>query len=118
MPKILIVEDDITIIRTLEAYLLSEGFETVSVSGEQKALAAIENENTDLLLLDISLTEGNGFAVCEAAKEHGLPVIFLTASGDENSVVRGLDMGADDYIAKPYNLNTVVDTLNKYIEKN
>lgn len=102
MSKILIVEDDITIIRTLEAFLRSEGFETVSVSGEQEALAAMGNERIDLLLLDISLAEGNGFAVCEAAKGHGLPVIFLTASGDENSVVRGLDMGADDYIAKPF----------------
>ena len=117
MPKILIVEDDITIIRTLEAYLLSEGFETVSVSGEQKALAAIENENTDLLLLDISLTEGNGFAVCEAAKEHGLPVIFLTASGDENSVVRGLDMGADDYIAKPFRPRELVSRIRSVLRR-
>ena len=117
MPKILIVEDDITIIRTLEAYLLSEGFETVSVSGEQKALAAIENENTDLLLLDISLAEGNGFAVCEAAKGHGLPVIFLTASGDENSVVRGLDMGADDYIAKPFRPRELVSRIRSVLRR-
>ena len=81
MSKILIVEDDITIIRTLEAYLLSEGFETISVSGQRQALAALENENVDLLLLDISLAEGNGFAVCEAAKGHGLPVIFLPHPG-------------------------------------
>ena len=117
MSKILIVEDDITIIRTLEAYLLSEGFETVSVSGEQKALAAIENENTDLLLLDISLTEGNGFAVCEAAKERRLPVIFLTASGDENSVVRGLDMGADDYIAKPFRPRELVSRIRSVLRR-
>ena len=117
MSKILIVEDDITIIRTLDAYLLSEGFETVSVSGEQKALAAIENENTDLLLLDISLAEGNGFAVCEAAKGRGLPVIFLTASGDENSVVRGLDMGADDYIAKPFRPRELVSRIRSVLRR-
>lgn len=117
MPKILIVEDDITIIRTLDAYLLSEGFETVSVSGEQKALAAIENENTDLLLLDISLAEGNGFAVCEAAKGRGLPVIFLTASEDENSVVRGLDMGADDYIAKPFRPRELVSRIRGVLRR-
>ena len=117
MSKILIVEDDITIIRTLEAYLLSEGFETVSVSGQRQALAALENENVDLLLLDISLAEGNGFAVCEAAKGHGLPVIFLTASGDENSVVRGLDMGADDYIAKPFRPRELVSRIRSVLRR-
>ena len=117
MSKILIVEDDITIIRTLEAYLLSEGFEIVSVSSQREALAALENENVDLLLLDISLAEGNGFAVCEAAKGHGLPVIFLTASGDENSVVRGLDMGADDYIAKPFRPRELVSRIRSVLRR-
>ena len=117
MSKILIVEDDITIIRTLDAYLHSEGFKTVSVSGEREALTAIVNENVDLLLLDISLAEGSGFAVCEAAKERGLPVIFLTASGDENSVVRGLDMGADDYIAKPFRPRELVSRIRSVLRR-
>ena len=117
MSKILIVEDDITIIRTLDAYLHSEGFETVSVSGEREALTAIANENVDLLLLDISLAEGSGFAVCEAAKERRLPVIFLTASGDENSVVRGLDMGADDYIAKPFRPRELVSRIRSVLRR-
>ena len=117
MSKILIVEDDISIIRTLEAYLSSEGFETFSVSGEREALSVIENEIIDLLLLDISLAEGNGFAVCEAAKGHGLPVIFLTASGDENSAVRGLDMGADDYIAKPFRPRELVSRIRSVLRR-
>ena len=117
MQKILIVEDDITIIRTLDAYLHSEGFETVSAFGQREALAAMENERIDLLLLDISLAEGNGFAVCEAAKGHGLPVIFLTASGDENSVVRGLDMGADDYIAKPFRPRELVSRIRSVLRR-
>ena len=117
MSKILIVEDDISIIRTLEAYLSSEGFETFSVSGEREALSVIENEIIDLLLLDISLAEGNGFAVCEAAKERRLPVIFLTASGDENSVVRGLDMGADDYIAKPFRPRELVSRIRSVLRR-
>ena len=117
MSKILIVEDDITIIRTLDAYLHSEGFETVSVSEEREALTAIVNENVDLLLLDISLAEGSGFAVCEAAKERRLPVIFLTASVDENSVVRGLDMGADDYIAKPFRPRELVSRIRSVLRR-
>ena len=104
MSKILIVEDDITIIRTLDAYLHSEGFETVSVSEEREALTAIVNENVDLLLL-------------EAAKERRLPVIFLTASGDENSVVRGLDMGADDYIAKPFRPRELVSRIRSVLRR-
>ena len=117
MPKILIVEDDISIIRTLDAYLHSEGFETVSVSGQRQALSALEKEIVDLLILDISLAEGNGFAVCEAAKERGLPVIFLTASGDENSVVRGLDMGADDYIAKPFRPRELLSRIRSVLRR-
>ena len=117
MPKILIVEDDISIIRTLDAYLHSEGFETVSVSGQRQALSALEKEIVDLLILDISLAEGNGFAVCEAAKERGLPVIFLPASGDENSVVRGLDMGADDYIAKPFRPRELVSRIRSVLRR-
>ena len=93
------------------------GFETVSVSEEREALTAIVNENVDLLLLDISLAEGSGFAVCEAAKERRLPVIFLTASGDENSVVRGLDMGADDYIAKPFRPRELVSRIRSVLRR-
>jgi len=62
----------------------------------------LENDRFDLILLDISLPDGNGYTVCTAAKKNGTPVIFLTASDDEISVVTGLDLGADDYIIKPF----------------
>ena len=89
MPKILIVEDDFTIIRTLEAYLLSEGFETVSVSGQRQALSALEKEIVDLLILDISLAEGNGFAVCEAAKDGTTcRAVYLFLVGEEGRLPR------------------------------
>ena len=117
MQKILIVEDDATIIRTLEEYLRTEGFDTVAVSDQQNAVSAMERENVDLLLLDISLAEGNGFAVCKAAKEQGFPVIFLTASGDENSVVQGLDMGADDYIAKPFRPRELLSRIRSVLRR-
>lgn len=117
MHKILIVEDDVTIIRALEAYLRGEGFETFAVSTEREALAGMEPGAVDLLLVDISLAEGSGFAVCGAAKERGLPVIFLTASGDENSVVRGLDMGADDYIAKPFRPRELVSRIRSVLRR-
>lgn len=118
MQKILIVEDDATIIRTLEEYLRAESFDTVAVSDQQKAVSAMERENVDLLLLDISLADGDGFAVCRVAKEAGLPVIFLTASGDENSVVQGLDLGADDYISKPFRPRELLSRIRSVLRRN
>lgn len=117
MQKVLIVEDDTAIIQALEEYLRTEGFQTVSVSGQREAFVSMEQGNADLLLLDIALSEGNGLEVCRAAKACGLPVIFLTASGDENSVVRGLDMGADDYIAKPFRPRELVSRIRSVLRR-
>ena len=102
MNSILLVEDDSVIIKSLTEFLSGEGFSVAHADGQSKAIAMMEESSFDILLIDISLKEGNGFAVCACAKEKGLPVIFLTASGDEYSVVTGLDMGADDYISKPF----------------
>nr|MDD6336557.1 response regulator transcription factor [bacterium] len=103
MARILLVEDDPGIIRNLSRLLEQEGYSVMAVTGQKSALHALEGEGFDLLLLDVSLPDGSGYAVCTAAKKQGdLPVIFLTASDDELSVVTGLDLGADDYIAKPF----------------
>ncbi|NLG95984.1 MAG: response regulator transcription factor [Chloroflexi bacterium] len=103
MAKILLVEDDLSIVTNLSRYLRDEGFQVDSASGQSEALERLETGQYDLILLDISLADGNGFAVFAAAKSiSDIPVIFLTASGDEYSVVAGLDMGADDYISKPF----------------
>ena len=103
MTKILLVEDDKSIISDLTQFLAAEGYEVKSASGQTKALSMMEKERFDLVLLDISLSEGNGFAVCKAVKSnYRIPVIFLTASGDEYSTVTGFELGADDYIAKPF----------------
>lgn len=117
MQRILLVEDDAAIVRTLEQYLCSEGFSTLTVPGQRMAMEALDNEKLDLLLLDISLTDGNGFAICKAAKEFGIPVIFLTASGDENSVVQGLDMGADDYISKPFRPRELLSRIRSVLRR-
>ena len=99
----LLVEDDPAIVENLTAFLKGEGFRITAVDGQQKAMEKLEEEVFDLALLDVSLAQGNGYAVCAAIKaERDLPVIFLTASGDEYSVITGLDMGADDYVSKPF----------------
>ena len=103
MIKILLVEDDKTIVANLTEYLNGAGYIVRSVSGQSAAIAVLAEERADLVLLDVSLAEGNGFSACKAIKsEFDLPVIFLTASGDEYSTVTGFDLGADDYIPKPF----------------
>ncbi|MBE6990834.1 MAG: response regulator transcription factor [Ruminococcaceae bacterium] len=102
MARIMLVEDDRAIVENLQAYLTAEGFETTAASGQQEAEQLLTQQHFDLLLVDLSLRDGDGYGVCAAAGQRGLPVIFLTASADEGSVVAGLDMGAADYVAKPF----------------
>lgn len=117
MDRLLLTEDDPTIVRMLGTFLKEEGFYVLSVPGQRDAVEAMVRENFDLALVDISLADGNGFAVCAAAKERGIPVIFLTASGDEYSVVTGLDMGADDYIAKPFRPRELVSRIRSVLRR-
>ncbi len=117
MDRILLVEDDSTLIRMLTGFLSRENFEIFAVTGQSGALAAMEENRPDHALVDISLAEGNGFAVCARGKELGIPVIFLTASGDEYSVVTGLDMGADDYIAKPFRPRELVSRIRSVLRR-
>ena len=79
--------------------------------------SAIARGGLDLALVDITLAQGDGLAVCAGAKAAGLAVIFLTASGDENSVVRGLDMGADDYISKPFRPRELVSRIRSVLRR-
>ena len=102
MPSILLVEDDSAIVESLGAYLRAEDFEVTAADGQRRVEALLDEQRFDLLLVDMSLRDGDGFGVCAAAKARALPVIFLTASADEGSVVTGLDMGAEDYITKPF----------------
>ncbi len=116
MTKILLVEDDKGIVLNLTEFLSSEGFTVKSASGQTDALTFLRNESFDLVLLDISLSDGNGFAVCSAVKsEYGLPVIFLTASGDEFSTVTGFDLGADDYVSKPFRPRELVSRIKNIL---
>lgn len=118
--RILIVEDDAVITSKLTEFLKNEGFAVTAAACRKKALEALENEPFDLALLDITLPDGTGYAVCAAAKEiqKNIPVIFLTASDDEYSVVTGLDMGADDYISKPFRPRELVSRIKTVLRRN
>lgn len=118
MNKILIVEDDAQISENLSAYLNTQGFETSRAGGRTAALAALEKESFDLVLLDVSLPDGNGFSLCsELRSMYDTPIIFLTASGDEYSTVTGLDLGADDYIAKPFSPRELVSRIKNVLRR-
>ena len=117
MPHILLIENDPAILQNLQEYLRLQDFQTTAVSGQRDAQRLLEKQTFDLLLVDIALDDGDGFSVCAAAKEKGLPVIFLTASGDEGSAVRGLDMGADDYITKPFRPRELVSRIRNILRR-
>ena len=102
-PRILIVEDDPMLREALVALLRRAGYETIPAATCHGATEALEEE-PDLALLDVSLPDGDGFSLCRAWREKGvaLPILFLTAYDREEQIVKGLDSGGDDYIAKPF----------------
>ena len=111
--RMLLVEDDAAIVASLMDLLRSEGYETRCADGQDAAVELLRSERFDLALVDVALAQGNGFAVCAAAKacDPAPAVIFLTASDDEFSTVAGLDMGADDYIAKPFRARELISRI-------
>ena len=116
MSNILLVEDDKDIVENLSEFLVSEGFVIRYASGQKLALELLSTEKIDLVLLDISLSDGNGFAVCSEIKfRYKIPVIFLTASDDEFSTVTGFELGADDYIAKPFRPRELVSRIKNIL---
>ncbi len=101
--KILVVDDEVRYIRLMEANLLSEGYEVIQATSGQGAVEAVDHHHPDLVLLDVMMPGINGFEACERIREFSsVPIIMVTAKGEEQDRVKGLDVGADDYIVKPY----------------
>ncbi|WP_414150865.1 response regulator transcription factor [Acetobacterium carbinolicum] len=118
MKRIFLVEDDQAIAKNLILLLRAEGFTVTHAPTRSDALAALGGNKFDLALVDISLPDGNGFTVCTEIKAaQAIPVIFLTASGDEASVVTGLNMGADDYITKPFRPRELIARIGTALRK-
>lgn len=118
MVRILLVEDESSIAQSLKQFLKSEGFDVLSTDGQSGALELLEREQFDLALLDVRLADGNGFSLCTEIKNRwNLPVVFLTASGDEGSTVTGLEIGADDYIAKPFRPRELCSRLRSVLRR-
>jgi two-component system alkaline phosphatase synthesis response regulator PhoP len=110
MPRILIVDDEPEIVRGLEDNLRFEGYETVAARDGEAALALIASAVPDLVLLDIMMPRMSGWDVCRELRKKGVdvPVIMLTARGAEVDRVLGLELGADDYVTKPFSLRELL----------
>ena len=116
--NLLIVEDDITIRQGLKFYLEQENFNVMSVEFASDAIKTINNNHIDLILLDVNLPDMDGFELFKEIKKiKDIPIIFLTANDLEVSVVRGLDMGADDYITKPFKARELVSRIKNVLRR-
>ncbi|MBR3269119.1 MAG: response regulator transcription factor [Oscillospiraceae bacterium] len=118
MQTILLVEDDRQLANHLMQFLSGEDFQVTHACGQQDALRAFSAQSFDCILLDLSLSDGNGFAVCAAVRAvSDTPVIFLTASADEACTVAGFEVGADDYIGKPFRPRELVARIKHAVRK-
>lgn len=106
MKTILIIEDDISILRGLKDNLEYEGYAAITETNGGKGLQLAHEKKTDLILLDIMLPGMNGYEICRKLKKEKpeLPIIMITARGSEMDKVSGLDIGADDYVTKPFSI--------------
>ena len=117
--KILLVEDNEMIVKGLVYSLSKEGFETNIAYNAQEAESKIESNVYDIIILDVMLPDGNGFELCKYIKENkDIPIIFLTAKDDEKDVVNGFNLGADDYVIKPFRtmelISRIYNVLRRY----
>ncbi len=118
--KILLLEDDVSLIDGLKYSLKKNGFDVEFVRTVQEALSRlIEIDKYNLLILDVTLPDGTGFEVCEKVRGYGnqIPIIFLTASDEEVSIIRGLDCGGDDYITKPFKLGELCSRIRALLRR-
>lgn len=116
MTKILIVEDDKNITNTLTYYLQNEGFKIETAKNKNEGIEKIKEKIYNLILLDITLPDGNGYEIYhELKKEKNTPVIFLTALDEEKDIVKGLDIGADDYITKPFRTRELLSRIKNVL---
>jgi len=105
-PRVLVVDDDLAIIKFLRANLKAEGYETLTALDGNQALETVERELPDLVILDIMLPNIDGFELCQRFREWSqMPIIMLSARGDAEDKVKCLNLGADDYVSKPFSVN-------------
>jgi len=116
--KILVVDDELDIVKVVRAYLEQSGFHVITASDGQQALAVFRHEQPDLIVLDLNLPKMDGLDVCRAIRrESSVPIIMLTARVDETDRLIGLEIGADDYIVKPFSPREVVARVRSVLRR-
>ena len=118
MSKLFLLEDDVSLINGLSFAFQKAGYALDIARTLQEAENLWQEGNYDLLVLDVSLPDGSGFAFCEKVRQSSrVPIIFLTASDAETSMIMGLDMGGDDYITKPFQLAVLMSRINALLRR-
>lgn len=118
MNRILLLEDDLSLIDGLSCLLKRQGFEIDIARTVKEANTIWIDGKYALLILDISLPDGSGFEVCQKVRQVSkVPIIFLTASDEELNIVKGLDIGGDDYITKPFKLSVLISRINALLRR-
>lgn len=117
--KILVVDDDARLRALLERYLVEQGFTVRSVADGKQMDRLLERENFSLMVLDLMLPDEDGMAICRRLRDKGslLPIVMLTAKGDEVDRIMGLEQGADDYLAKPFNPRELLARINAVLRR-
>ena len=118
MPRILVVDDEPTLLATLRFNMEREGYEVITASDGGEAIALAETVRPDLVLLDLMLPGMHGFEICRALRKHtSIPIVILTARSDEVNRIVGLEVGADDYITKPFSMGELVARLRALLRR-
>jgi DNA-binding response OmpR family regulator len=108
-PRVLAVDDEPRYVRAIQINLESRGFEVTAVGGGREALARLAQESFDLVLLDVRMPDMDGYEVCEHIRQFStVPIVMLTAMAEEENKIKGLDLGADDYVTKPFSAAELV----------
>ncbi|MGE5551727.1 MAG: response regulator transcription factor [Bacteroidota bacterium] len=118
MKKILLVEDDLSLIEGLKFSLAKQDFDVTAARTIREAENCLRQTDYHLILLDLMLPDGSGYDLCRAVRQRSdIPIIFLTAADEEVSIVMGLDLGGDDYIAKPFRLNELISRIHAALRR-
>ena len=119
MTRILVVEDDPAILRGLKDNLLAEEYEVVTAADGEAGYRLLRDDRPDLVILDLMLPRMSGYEVCRKAREEGLttPILMLTARGEETDRVLGLDLGADDYVTKPFSVRELLARVRAIVRR-
>jgi DNA-binding response OmpR family regulator len=118
-PRVLVIEDEPAIQRGLRDVFIANGYEVLSAMDGRVGLDAALTERPDLILLDVMLPQVNGYEICQTVREQGMdvPILMLTAKGQESDIVLGLNLGADDYITKPFRVAELLARANAFLRR-